>query len=167
MPGDTISLLHIPFFHSLGGVELCPSGTAVSNGHTFRHPDARWMNMEHHWNWKENSEVLRSSSQYHYVHHKPHVICAWMKLRLPRYRWRPTARIMARPLYILTKLKQAKSRAGVHKRGIQVAMATSLNFVGWPVIYGGPGYGTCLMSPFWPLKCPSFDQIFFSVHPAY
>ena len=95
MHDDIISLLRILFFpHSLGRVELCPSGTAVSNGHTDRHKDARWMNMEHHWNWQENSEVLRSRSQYHYVHHKPHVICKWIKLRPPRYRWRPTAWIM-------------------------------------------------------------------------
>ena len=69
--------------------------------------------------------------------------------------------------YILTKLKQAKCRSGGHKGGREVAMATSLNFVRCLVICGGPGYGTCLMSHFWPLKYRRIAQIFFSVHPCY
>jgi hypothetical protein len=159
MQGNIISLNLILTFHFLGWMELCPSGTAVSYWHTIRHPAARWMNMEHHWSWQENSEVFRNASQYHYVHHKPQVICSGIKLRPPLYRWRPTAWIMARPLPTLTKLKQDKCGTGVHSRERQVAMATNLNFVRWRLICMGPGYGTCHMSPFWPLKCCGFAPL--------
>jgi hypothetical protein len=143
--------------------KLCPSGTAVSYGHTFRHLSARWMNMEHYWNWEESSEVFRN-----YVHHKPQVICTGIKLQPPLYRWRPTAWIMARPLHTLTILKEDKRGTGMRKRGRQVAMATSLKFVRWCLICTGSGYGTWLMSPFWPRKCCGFAQHFFkSVHPCY
>ena len=154
---DVTSLCGVLFVHSLCEVELFPCGTAASNRPAVHHPD---MNMEHQWNWQENTEVLRNLWQSHYVHHKPHVTCAGVKLRPPRCGCRQTASVMSRPLYILTKRKRAKCRPGVHKRGIQVVMATSRNFVRQRLIFVGPKYETCFISPFWRLKFWDSYRIF-------